>query len=74
MHLSACQNELLRKSAEVRSKNLNVYDVVGRAVYSGPINDMFTTLDLQKLRKGVYVVKISAFDGKVLYTEKIVKE
>jgi len=55
-------------------KNLTVYDVYGRAIYSQPLTDMFTTLDLKKLLKGVYVVKITGVDGKVLYTEKIVKE
>lgn len=55
-------------------KNLTVYDIYGRAIYSQPLTDMFTTLDFKKLLKGVYVVKISAMDGKVLYTEKIVKE
>jgi hypothetical protein len=55
-------------------KNLIVYDVTGRAIYSQGLNEMFTTLDLQKLLKGVYVVKITALNGKVLYAEKIVKE
>lgn len=55
-------------------KNLTIYDVAGRSVYTGSLNEMFTTFNLQKLRKGVYVVKISGSDGKVLYTDKIVKE
>jgi hypothetical protein len=34
---------------------------------------MFTTLDLQKLSKGVYVVKVRAKDGTILHSEKFVK-
>jgi len=55
-------------------KNLAVYDVTGRAVYAGQLNEMFTTLSLQKLKKGLYVVKVSDQNGKVLYTEKILKD
>jgi hypothetical protein len=55
-------------------KNLTLFDVAGRAVYSQQLNEMFTTLNLQNLRNGVYVIKISTQDGKLLYTEKIVKE
>lgn len=55
-------------------KNLTVYDLLGRAVYTGPLNEMFTTLSLQKLKRGFYIVKVSAQDGKVLYSEKILKD
>jgi Secretion system C-terminal sorting domain/Fibronectin type III domain/Bacterial pre-peptidase C-terminal domain len=54
-------------------KNLILFDANGKTVYSQQITDMFTTLDLQKLTAGVYFVKITSTEGKVLYTEKIIK-
>ena len=54
-------------------KNLTVSDVSGKVVYTQQINDMFTTLDLQKIPNGVYFIKVADMNGKVLYTEKIVK-
>lgn len=56
------------------SRNLVLQDASGRAVYRQPVNDMFTTLDLQKLSPGVYFMNVIGSNGKVLYTEKIVKE
>lgn len=55
-------------------KTLTVYDLTGRVVYSGLLNEMLTTLNLQKLKRGLYVVKVSAQDGKVLYSDKILKD
>jgi hypothetical protein len=43
-------------------------------VYSQLLTDMFTTLDLQKLAKGIYFVRVTNADGKVVYSEKIVKD
>ncbi|HNU88383.1 MAG TPA: fibronectin type III domain-containing protein, partial [Ferruginibacter sp.] len=54
-------------------KDLQVYDLAGKLVYTQAVNDMFTTLDLKKLSKGLYFVKIIQADGKVLYSERIVK-
>ena len=49
-------------------------DVSGKVVYTQQITDMFTTLDLQKLSRGVYFIKITQTDGKVLHNEKIIKQ
>ena len=54
-------------------KELKLYDLSGKLIYSQPVNDMFTTLDLHKLTKGLYIVKITSMDGKVLHSERIVK-
>jgi len=54
-------------------KDLRIYDMSGKLIYTQQVNDMFTTLDLKKLAKGMYFVKITEAGGKVLYTEKIVK-
>jgi trimeric autotransporter adhesin len=55
-------------------KDLKLYDVNGKLVYTQQLNDMFTTLDLQKLSKGVYFIKIIQADGSLLYSEKVVKD
>ena len=54
-------------------KNLILYDANGKTVYTQQLTDMFTTLDLQKLTAGMYFVKITSTEGKVLHTEKIIK-
>lgn len=54
-------------------KELKLYDLNGRLIYVQPVNDMFTTLDLKKLAKGLYYVKIEQPGGRVLFSEKIVK-
>ena len=54
-------------------KILKLYDMSGKAIYTQQLNDMFTTLDLQRMAKGTYLIKITNPDGKVLYTEKVVK-
>ncbi|MGF2413390.1 T9SS type A sorting domain-containing protein [Ferruginibacter sp.] len=55
-------------------RDLKLYDLSGRLIYTQQLNDMFTTLDLQKLSKGMYVVKITDAAGKLLYSEKVVKK
>ena len=54
-------------------KNMSVYDISGKAVYTQQINDMITTLDLKKIPNGVYMIKVADLSGKILFTEKIVK-
>ncbi len=54
-------------------KDLKLFDISGKLIYVQQLTDMFTTLDLQKLAKGVYIAKVTQADGKVLYSEKIVK-
>jgi hypothetical protein len=54
-------------------KHLTVTDLGGRVIYKQQLNDMFTTLDLKKLPKAVYYVKITQADGKLLHSEKVVK-
>ncbi len=55
-------------------KDLTLFDINGRMIYSEIITEMFTTLDLQSLAHGMYIVKITQPDGKLLHSEKIVKE
>jgi trimeric autotransporter adhesin len=53
---------------------LTLFDLGGKVIYTQTLNDMFTTLGLQKLATGVYLIKITQPDGKVLYSEKFVKK
>ncbi|MES2776205.1 MAG: fibronectin type III domain-containing protein [Bacteroidota bacterium] len=55
-------------------KNLSVIDISGKVLYTQPLNEMFTTLNLQKLGRGLYFVKITDLKGKVLHTEKVIKD
>lgn len=55
-------------------RNLTVFDIKGRVIYSQPLSDMITTLSLAKLARGMYVVKVTGANGKILYSEKVVKE
>jgi len=55
-------------------KSLTVVDIAGKVLYTQPLNEMFTTLNLQKLGRGLYFVKITDMKGKVLHTEKVIKE
>ncbi len=54
-------------------KDLKIFDLNGKLIYSQQVNDMFTTLDLHTLAQGMYIVKITQADGKILFSEKIVK-
>ena len=55
-------------------KNLVVYDVNGKIIYSQVIIDMFTTLDVKKIPGGVYYLKLTDTEGNLLHSEKFVKQ
>ena len=55
-------------------KNLLVYDVNGKIMYSQLVTDMFTILDVKKIPGGVYYLKLTDTDGKLLHSEKFVKQ
>jgi trimeric autotransporter adhesin len=57
-----------------KRKDLQLYDVNGKLVYTQALTDMFTTLDLSALAKGMYFVKVTLPDGKVVYSEKVMKD
>ncbi len=54
-------------------KQMIVTDARGRTIYQQQVTDMITTLDMQKLPAGVYVIKIVNAEGKILFSEKVVK-
>lgn len=55
-------------------KNLVMYNVNGKVMYSQIVTDMFTTLNVSKIPGGVYYLKITDTDGKLLQSEKFVKQ
>ncbi|MFZ1528052.1 MAG: fibronectin type III domain-containing protein [Ferruginibacter sp.] len=55
-------------------KDLKLYSINGKLIYTQQLTDMFTTLDLKKLAKGMYVVKVVLPDGKILHSEKVLKD
>ena len=60
--------------ADNTQKMLTLFDLTGKVIYTQSLNDMFTTLSLQKLASGVYLIKITEPNGKVLFSEKFVKK
>jgi len=55
-------------------KTLVMYNVDGKVLYSQPVTDMFTTLDVKKIPGGVYYLKLTDTEGKLLHSEKFVKQ
>jgi hypothetical protein len=54
-------------------RTLTMYDATGRIVYNHGLNEMFTTLSLQKVSNGIYFIKIKSETGEVIYSERIIK-
>ncbi|MBK9486891.1 MAG: fibronectin type III domain-containing protein [Chitinophagaceae bacterium] len=55
-------------------KNLVMYNVNGKVMYSQTVTDMFTTMDVRKIPGGVYYLKLTDTDGNLLHSEKFVKQ
>ena len=55
-------------------RKLNLISASGRKIYEQNLVDMFTTLNLHKLAKGVYFIQVVSEDGKIQYAEKIIKK
>jgi hypothetical protein len=55
-------------------RQLLLYDINGKVIYSQGVNEMFTHLNLQNIAQGIYFVKIARPDGKILHSEKFMKE
>jgi hypothetical protein len=55
------------------SRNLLMYDANGKVIYSQKVTDMITTLDMQRLAKGMYLVKVLSSTGVILHSEKVIK-
>lgn len=56
---------------------IEVYDIIGNLVLNAEVSDVFSgqveSLDLTKLRQGIYMIKVHADKDKMKLIEKIVK-
>jgi hypothetical protein len=57
-----------------RLVDIKVYDMTGRLVMDKPGMRKGSSLTMAGLAKGTYSVKIWGIDGKILMTEKIIKD
>ena len=57
-----------------RKVDIKLYDMMGRLVIDRPGLRKGSTLTMTGLSKGIYNVKVWGIDGKLLMTEKIIKE
>ena len=59
---------------EVNSNKIHVYDILGKMIYKQDVSDMLTTLDVQDLKVGMYIVKVIDNEGNIKSTHKFNKE
>jgi hypothetical protein len=55
-------------------RNIMMYDIQGKLIYTQQVNDMITTLDIHKIKSGVYIIKVVNPNGTIEHIEKIIKE
>ncbi len=55
-------------------KVIEIFNINGQQVYAGKQADNSTILDISKLAKGLYLMKISGTDGTVISQEKFIKQ
>ena len=60
--------------ADNTQRTMVMYDVNGKNIYTQSLNDMITTLDVQKIPSGVYYLKIMDVKGNIVHTEKFIKK
>jgi hypothetical protein len=57
-----------------KQKVIEIFNVSGQRVFAGKQADNSAILDISKLAKGLYMMKISGADGIVLSQEKFIKQ
>jgi len=62
--------ETLTLSLEGRSNEIEIYDMLGNIVYSTTTPSAVTTINTEKMNKGIYIVKVQFNDNSVV-TKKI---
>jgi hypothetical protein len=60
--------------ADNSPRQLSVYDMNGKPVHTQQLTEMFTTLDLHTLAKGVYLFTVRSVDGQLLFRERVVRQ
>lgn len=56
------------------SRNLKLYNMQGALIHTQKLDQMLTTLQLSQLTKGVYFIRITDKNGKMIFVERIVKD
>lgn len=59
---------------ETKNSVLRIYDLYGRAVITKNINDVKTGVSINQLPGGLYIVKVYAGNGELLYNTKFMKQ
>jgi hypothetical protein len=57
----------------LNNQTLKIYDLAGKIIYQSQLQDYNTSIDLAKLKKGLYIIQIEEL-AKIVYTEKIIIE
>ncbi|MEL1243335.1 T9SS type A sorting domain-containing protein [Flavobacterium sp. DGU11] len=64
--------DIVTISADSNVKSIQLYDIQGRLLQSGTVNDINATIDLSSRTPGIYFVKV--FTDKGMKVEKVVKK
>lgn len=65
-------NELNIRLTKKKTANVEVYNLLGKKVFSGKLNAMSSTIDITKWKSGIYLVKVVT-DSKSI-TKRFVKK
>ncbi len=55
-------------------RNIMMYNLQGKLIYTQQVADMITTLDIHKLKSGVYLLKVVNENGVIESIDKLVKD
>jgi PKD repeat protein len=67
------KGELTLKSANLEGAEVHIYSLIGKLVHRSTVQEETTTLDLDALQKGLYILCISGDNGN-FYSQKIIIE
>lgn len=67
------KNEIQIKLENVETATLHIYDIQGKVVYSEIIKSENSIIDATTFSKGFYLFKIIDDNGRVIHSEKVVK-
>ena len=64
--------DIVSLSSDMEMSNIQIFDMLGKAVEKATVNSLQTTINCSQLQEGQYIVRITLTNGNVL-TKKIVK-
>lgn len=68
-HIS--ENNLIL-DGEIEPAEISIFDLNAKLLLSGLLDNMFKTINISTLNKGVYILKLQTKDGKKFYTTKFI--